>query len=266
MKSEVNNYDGNINMALQKIDECVKADCDLICLPEAFATTLDLGGAKNISEEIPGKTSSCLCQKAKENNVHIVAGIMEKDEGKVYSTAILIDNQGEIIGKYRRAHIYKLEKHFISPGEEFKAFDTALGKIGLILGYDIDFPESCRILFRQGAQIIVCPLQIPNTFALPTVLLAKARAIENCCYFILASSVGENNIARLKYMGNSLIVKSPLSLDMFGSEYFEENDVIAQAGVNDPAVIYGDLDIEKIIREQEQNPHYADMLALSYGK
>lgn len=262
LEVQVNNYGGNIERALRMLELCADKECQLVCLPEAFATSIDLRGIEQISEEIPGKTSELLCQKAKEKKIYIVAGIIEKDSS-IYSSAILINTEGEIVGVYRRVHIYQLEKRFIATGNSFKVFETPIGRIGIIIGYDINFPEACRFLFRQRAEIIVCPAHIPNIFTSTTTRLAIARAIENSCYFVLASSVGENIFARIKYMGKSMIVRSPIALDPWGIEYVEENEIIAKDDLNE-TIIYGKLDLGRLRREQKENPHYRDMVLTSF--
>jgi predicted amidohydrolase len=92
--------------------------------------------------------------------------------------------------------------------------------------------------------------------------LAVARAIENSCYFVLASSIGENIFARIKYMGNSMIARSPIALDPFSMEYVEEKEIIAKANGNE-TMIHGKVDLKRLRREQEENPHYKDMVLTS---
>lgn len=262
LKSEISNYQSNIDRAIRMIDRCIEERCDLICLPEAFSTTLDFRRCKEVSEDIPGRTSELLCGKAKESGVHLVAGILEKKNEDVYSSVVLINPKGEIAGIYRRVHLFQLEKRFIRAGNSLMVFETSIGRIGIIIGYDINFPEACRLLFEQKAEIIVCPTQIPDTFAYATRLLSLARAIENSCYFILVSSVGENIPARFKYMGNSLIARSSVALDPYSTDYIRENEIIAQADDNE-TIIYGSLDLRRLRREQDVNPHYSDRVLKS---
>lgn len=258
---QVNNYDGNIERAMRMLDICADKGCQLVCLPEAFSTSIDLRGIEQISEEIPGKTSQILCRKAEERKIYIIAGIIEKEEN-IYSSSLLINSKGEIVDVYRRVHIYQLERRFLSPGNFLKVNETPIGRIGMIIGYDINFPESCRYLFRKRAEIIVCPAHIPHPFASTTVHLAIARAIENGCYFILVSSVGENIFARIKYMGNSLIARSPVALDPYGPEYIKEDELIAKADSNE-TIIYGKFSLRRLRREQRENPNYKDMVMVS---
>jgi len=262
-RSEVGSYEDNIERAICMIDQCINEKCDLICLPEAFSTTIDLRGIKDVSEEIPGKTSVLLCQKAKESKTYLAAGVLEKKGDDIYSSTVLIDPNGKVMGIYRRVHIFQLEKNFIKAGGAFEVFETSIGRIGIIMGYDINFPEACRALFKEKAEIIICPSQIPDAFIYSTRLLSLARATENGCYFLLVSSVGENNLARFKYMGNSLIARSPIALDPLSTEYIKEDEIVAQAG-NNETIIYANLDLKRLRREQDENPHYKDRVMESF--
>jgi predicted amidohydrolase len=257
LESRVNGYQSNIDRAFDMIDQCASQACNLICLPEAFSTAVDLPKIKNTAEEIPGNTYNLLCRKAEEHKIYIIAGLLEKKNDKVYSSAVFIGPEGELIGMYRKAHVYQLEKHFMSAGNQVNIYDTPIGKIGIIIGYDVNFPEICRVLFKQKVEIIVCPAQIPSTYSNPTQQLAIARATENSCVFVLASACGENTLARLKYMGGSMIVRSSIGLESFGTSFVKQNEIIAKADIGE-TIIYGTLNMKKLRRELEENPQYSD--------
>lgn len=252
---QVNMYEENLNIALKKIDQCAKDGAKLICLPEAFATSLDLPRVKSDAQSIDGEICTRLCESAKRNNVFIIGGFLEEEAENVYSTAVLISDTGIIIGKYRRKYIYKLEQHFIKAGDSTIIVETKIGKIGLILGYDINFPEITREMFKQRVDIIACPLQVPFIFKEPTRQLAVARATENSCYFILASSSGKNTLARIKYMGGSLIAQNSVGLEVFSTDYVKQKGILASAE-NDEEIIYAKLNMTKLRREISENPHY----------
>ena len=255
----INQYSRNIAKALEMIDVCANEKCDLICLPEAFPTSINLPKGKTVSEEFPGETTNILSAKAREYGVYLVAGIMEKNNQDVYSSALLFGPDGNIFGKYRRNYIYQLEKRFITQGNSIEVFDTSIGRIGMIIGYDINFPEICRTLFIRRVEIIVCPSQLISIVDQAVKHLAIARAAENNCYFILPSSVGENTLARMKYMGNSMIVQSPIGLDVLSTNYIRQKEVIAKADYEE-TIIYGTLDIRKLRRNQQVNSHYDDIV------
>lgn len=241
----LNQSRGNLRRALRMIDQGAGLGVDLFCLPEAFATAVDLVHIKDIAETIPGKTSDALCGKAKETNSHIIAGILESSDGQFYSTAVLINNLGEIHGTYRRVFTFKLEKRYLSGGAEFKIFITKIGKIGVIMGYDINFPEACRNFFREKVELIVCPSLLPLEYCYVTDQLIKARAIENSCYFAFSSGLGENQFAGFEYMGNSQIVVSPVFLEEEKFDFMEGDETLAKAG-REEALITAELNLSRL--------------------
>jgi predicted amidohydrolase len=265
METRIGKYQDNLERALSAIDFCASERCDLVCLPEAFSTTLDFGGIEKVSEPIPGKTADLLAEKAREKGIHLVASILEKQDSKVYSSAFLLDDRGDIRSIYRRVHVFELESRFMSAGDlGFKTCETALGRIGLISGYDINFPEACRSLFLQRAELIVCPAQIPLLFSNATRLLAAARAQESSCYFLFASSIGENSAAGIKYMGRSCVLRGSIGLERFSTEYVEREMVLADAEYRE-GVILTELDMRQLRREQQENPHLKDRAPAAYS-
>lgn len=259
LNTRIREYEVNIARAARMLELCANNNCALACLPEAFASAVDLGAIEQVAEEIPGPTSRFLCGKAQELGLFIIAGILETHGGRRYSSALLIDNAGLIIGHYRRIHVFSLEKSFLAEGPNAnQVIHSPVGRIGLLLGYDINFPESCRSLFMDKAEMIVCPAQIPATYAAATVLLAQARAAENNCYFLLAGGCGENGLAQFSYMGRSLIARNPVGLDPFGLDYVEVPSIIAHAG-KEETILFATLDMKQIRREQGRSPLYKDL-------
>ena len=152
---------------------------DIVCLPEGMTL---VGTGKNYveaSETVPGPTSEYLGKIAKEQEMYIVAGILEKEGDIVYNTAILLDRQGELAGKYRKVCLPREEiEGGVSPGSSFPVFETDFGTIGIMICWDVSFPEPARQLALQGANIILLPIWGGN------IDLAKARAIENQIYLV----------------------------------------------------------------------------------
>jgi predicted amidohydrolase len=108
-----------------------------------------------------------------------VAGILEKKDDIVYNTAVLIDRNGNLAGRYRKVSLPQEEfDGGVTPGNSFPVFETDFGKIGLMICWDVTFPESARALAQKGAEIIFLPI------AGGDVTLTKARAIENQVYLV----------------------------------------------------------------------------------
>ena len=150
---------------------------DIVCLPEAIVTAST--GRNDMNETIPGPTSRFFGSVAKKHKVYIVAGLSERAGPVVYNTAVLFDRQGRIAGKYRKVCLPREEfDEGVTPGDSFNVFDTDFGRIGIMICWDVFFPEPARMLAMKGAEVIVMPIWGGD------INLAKARAIENQVYLV----------------------------------------------------------------------------------
>jgi len=267
LECRIGAYESNIERAGALLQECAQAGCGLVCLPEAFATTLDFGGVDAVSETIPGRTSAWLCDAASRHGIWLCAGILERGPTRAHSSTLLVSPSGAIAATYRRAHVFSLESRFLARGDGgFPVVETDIGRIGLMAGYDINFPEASRMLFLRRAEVILCPVQIPRLYAGATLCLARARAQECSACFVLASSVGENSAAGFEYMGSSCIVQSCVGVDPYSTDYVAQEAVLARvANTGGEGYICADVDVDLLRRLQEQNPHYADRCPAAYG-
>lgn len=147
---------------------------DLVVMGETIPTAGVAGQPHELAEPIPGPSTDYFRGLAKQHKLHLVFSLYERDGRAVYNTAVLIDPQGQLVGKYRKVCLPhgEVEKG-IMPGHEYPVFDTRLGKIGMMICYDGFFPEVARELTNRGAEIIAWPVWGCDP------LLAKARANEN---------------------------------------------------------------------------------------
>lgn len=149
----------NLNKAAELVAKAVKDGAEICVLPEC----LDLGWgtplAVEMAQPIPGKTSDHLCEIAKKNQVHLVAGITEKAGEKVYNTAVVINDEGELLGIHRKINVLTGVEDVYSIGDRVNVFDTKLGRLGVDICADNAF-QSLSIgvtLARMGAEIILSP-------------------------------------------------------------------------------------------------------------
>ncbi len=132
-----------------------------------------------VAEAVPGPTTESFGKLAKQHQMHLVFSLYERDKHLVYNTAVLIDDEGQLVGKYRKVCLPRDEvADGVAPGDEYPVFDTKLGKIGMMVCYDGFFPEVARQLTANGAEIIAWPVWGCNP------LLARARAAENHVYIV----------------------------------------------------------------------------------
>ena len=192
-----------------------------------------------------------------ESYIDIIAGVLEETKEQFFSSVVYIDSEGIIRSVYRRVNIYGFEKKFISPGNELVVVKTKWGKIGLLGGYDINFPELCRRYFEEETALMVCLCQIPDTFLISMTTIAKARAAENSCYFVLASNIGRNILARIDFMGNSMIAQGGDTFDFASGEYIPQEEILAIAD-QEEVVLTARLNMKHKNLEIVNNPHMLD--------
>ncbi len=157
----------NLSKALGMIEEAVSKGSQIVCLPELFATQYfpQTEKSKLEPEKIPGPTSRFLSNAARKNNVVLVGGsIYETDGKKGYNTSALFDENGSMLGKYRKVHIPQdesfYEKDYFSPGKSYPVFKTSRGTIGTLICFDQWYPEPARIERLLGAQVLFYPTAI----------------------------------------------------------------------------------------------------------
>ena len=204
---------------LEKIEKMIrtaaKEGAKLIAFPEVMNVIETR--VPSYSELDGGETFRLISHLAKSLGVYIHGGSWSEtipDSNKHYNTSYLFNDQGEVVGKYRKIHTFDItdpsgnvyrESDTVASGNELVVVDTPLGKLGFAICYDLRFPELHRLLALKGAEIIFNP----SDFNLMTgkdhwEVLLRARAIENGVYMVAADQHGQN--AKMLAYGNSLVV------------------------------------------------------------
>ena len=161
------------------IEEAARQKADLIVLPECLTFYGTGRSYVDCAEPIPGPSTAYFGELAKKHDLHIVAGLLEREGKLVYNTAALVGPDGELVGKYRKVTLPRGEiEGGIMPGHEYPVFDTRFGKVGMMICYDGFFPEVARELTKRGAEVIAWPVWGCNP------LLGAARACENHVYLV----------------------------------------------------------------------------------
>jgi predicted amidohydrolase len=215
MKSSI---DKELNLAhsLKLINEASKKKARLICFPEfqmAYSPPEQKSESLHkIAEKITGNFVSILSNSAKQNRITVIATLYEiintNDKNhKVFDTGVIINELGKLQTIYRKVHLYdalgfKESKKLLAGSIIEKPSKTSVGKLGLLICYDMRFPEISRILTVNGANILVSPSAWVAGFMKREhwEIMVKARAIENGVYVLAPNQVG--NI----YCGHSMAV------------------------------------------------------------
>ncbi|MCA9138358.1 MAG: carbon-nitrogen hydrolase family protein [Planctomycetales bacterium] len=161
------------------IAQAADQKADLVVLPETLTYYGTKGTYADAAETIPGASTEYFGKLAKQHDLYIVAGLIERAGHLIYNVAVLIGPDGSLVGKYRKVCLPRGEiEGGIMPGNEYPVFETRFGKVGMMVCYDGFFPEVARELSNNGADVIAWPVWGCNP------LLAQARACENHVYVV----------------------------------------------------------------------------------
>jgi len=164
------------------IAEAARQRADLVVLGECI-TSVGTGLTYiDVAEPVPGPSTDYLASLARKYKLHIVTTIHERVGHLIYNTAVLLSPEGKLIGKYRKVCLARDEyRKGVARGREFPVFDTSIGRIGMMICFDVHMPEVARGLAANGAEIIAMPIMGGHP------ALARARAIENQVYLVTSS-------------------------------------------------------------------------------
>lgn len=194
----------NLERTLQAIASCA-ADSDLLVFPETGLCGFpSAGSVARIAEPLDGPSMQAVQRAARERDVAAVVGLIENDAGSFYNSSLLITPEG-IALRYRKTHLWPDERSLVVPGDRHATVVWRGVRIGLLICYDIEFPENARALGELGAElIVVCNGNMdPYGPVHRTALLARAQ--ENQLYALMVNRVG-NGADGLVFAGGSAVV------------------------------------------------------------
>jgi predicted amidohydrolase len=233
------NKDSNLKKILDYISKAANNKAELVAFPEFMMFYTDSSQSPkqlaSMAESINDNFVNSIANAAKENRIQVVGSFYEKSDKKnhVYDTSFVIDKSGKVVSTYRKIHLYDAlgfrESDKMTPGSKIaKPVKTSIGKVGMMICYDLRFPEMSRMLASSGSEVLV----IPSAWVKGEMkeehwlTLNKTRAIENGCYVIAPDHVG--NI----YCGRSVVV------DPYGKILL---DMKKKQGID-----YAEIDLKKI--------------------
>lgn len=240
----VGNKEHNIDLIERNISQAKKRGADLVIFPElALTGYVNRDLLYELAEPIPGPSIRYLEEIAVKENIHVVLGIPERSEkarAVLYNTAVLLGPTG-LIGKYRKlylpTHSVFEEKRYFRPGYQAPMFKTDIGNLGLIVCYDVFFPETTRLLRLRGSQLMICISASPNIRRKFFEVLSTARAIENTVFLAYVNLVGLED--GLQFWGGSRII-APNGDILVQAKYNEEDLVVGR-------IDYADLELAEAV-------------------
>ena len=184
-------------------------DVDVLVLPEMFLTGYNIGAqaVTELAQTQDGEAAQQIAELAKTCNMAIVYGYPERGaDGQIYNSVQLIDAQGRRLLNYRKTHLFgELDRGMFSPGPDaFTVIELNGWKLGLLICYDLEFPENTRRLALAGAELILVPTANMAPYDFVAEVTVRSRAFENQCYVAYANYCGHEG--GIEYCGKSSIV------------------------------------------------------------
>jgi len=234
----VGDKEGNIKAIEKNITKAKRKGANLVIFPELALTGYvcrDL--VYELAEPVPtGPSIHQISKVAKRQNVHVIFGMIERSARAaaiLHNTAVLIGPRG-FIGKYQKMHLPTHsvfeEKRYFRPGYQAQVFETGIGRLGLIICYDIYFPEITRLMRLKGSQLIACISASPSVRREFFEVLTAARAIENTAFVAFANLVGIED--GLQFWGGSRLI-APSGSVITQAKYDEEDLIMAKISYSD---------------------------------
>ncbi|NLZ63623.1 MAG: carbon-nitrogen hydrolase [Lentisphaerae bacterium] len=236
-----------------------------LCLDEYFCRRQD-PDLFNLAEAIPGPLTEHYSSLARQHAVVLVLSLFEKcAPGLCYNTAVILDADGTMLGKYRKMHIPQdpgfEEKFYFAPGDlGFQAFTTAYGRIGVIICWDQWFPEAARLTALKGAELILCPTAIGGLECEGPALAAQqlaawlnvqqAHAVANGCYYAAVNRTGRE--------GETSFWGSSFCCDFYG-------EFIAKGSDREPEIVTARCDFAALEEHRRMWPFFRDRRIDAYS-
>ena len=261
----------NLDKCLARIEEAARGDAQIVSTQELFRSRYFCQTENHdhfkLAEAIPGESTEALRKLAKARKIVIVASLFERRTAGLYhNTAVVLDADGSLLGKYRKMHIPDdplfYEKFYFTPGDlGFKAFDTRYGKVGVLICWDQWYPEGARLTALQGARILFYPTAIgwqPPEKAeygqrqhSSWETIQRSHAIANGVYVAVTNRVGHEPTPA-GHPGEGI--------EFWGQSFLADpsGQIVAKAGVTEEQILMAECDLNKIDVQRTHWPFLRD--------
>ena len=233
--------------------QAAESGARLLVLPELFLTGYNIGAdaLRAQAEAADGPAAAQASDIARAAGVALLYGYPELGaDGRLYNAALLLGPDGRTLANYRKTHLFgDMERAIFSPGETpFVLADVAGMRIGVLICYDVEFPELVRGLAVRGANLVAVPTALMQPYHFVPRMMLPVRAFENQVFLIYANRCGEE--AGMAYVGESCIVAP-------------DGSVLARAGL-DEALLTATLDDAAMAESRFANTYLRDRQARHY--
>lgn len=244
--------EANLEKAITQIRVAKSKGAQIVCLQELFTSLYfcdeEVYENFELAESIPGPSTDQLCRVAAEEGVVVIASLFEKRaQGLYHNTTAVIDSDGTYLGKYRKMHIPDdpnyYEKFYFTPGDlGYKNFDTAIGRIGILICWDQWYPEAARITALMGAEILFYPTAIGWATSQDEATnleqynawqtIQRSHAVANGVHVVSVNRVGFEQDGRMKFWGGSF-VSNPFGRVLYQASHDSEETTVITINTSD---------------------------------
>lgn len=239
----MNDPETNIRRGIRFMESAAEQEADLVVFPEMWTTGYHLSkeAFQELGEDREGHTIQTMQEQARRLDSAVICPFIEKaPEGELYIAAAAIDRAGECHCIVRKSILWGREQQIFTPGRiEYPVFDIGLGKVGILLCYEMEFPEPSRLLALRGAELIVCPSIWSLAASRRWDIQLPARSLDNTVFVLGINTVGNNTCGKSKLV-------SPLG------------DVLVEASDRSEEVFVHVVDREVLAWAREEVPYLAD--------
>ncbi len=267
----------NLKKTVALVERAAAQGARIVCTQELFRSPYFCQSEDHeyfrLAETIPGPSTDAFCRVARKHKVVIVASLFERRAAGLYhNTAVVIDADGSILGRYRKMHIPDdplfYEKFYFTPGDlGFKAWNTLHGRIGVLICWDQWYPEAARLTAMQGAEILFYPTAIgwhPSEKKEYGVrqhgaweTIQRAHAVANGCFVAVANRIGHEVLPKvggdgIEFWGQSFIAGT-------------SGEIIAKASSDREEILMASVDLGKVDTTRTHWPFLRDRRIDAYG-
>ncbi len=256
MDSEFGNIEKNLSRMIAYTQQASAMGAQIVAFPELIlcGSHPEMLGPRvhELALSRDDEPIQRLARAARESGVYVLAGFLERrdNSGAVYDSLAWCAPNGKVVDTYAKTHMYATERKYFSFGHQSRVHETEFGKIGIMICYELCFPEVARILALQGAQVLIAPAAWGTLDEMQWPLHVRTRALENLMFMAAVNRAGvEDN---LHYIGQSMVVH-PLG------------NIVAHLNTDQEEMIVTTIDLDEIAAARRRSEHWVDRRPELYG-